>query len=37
MWNALQDQKKILDDQQLILLLEKSVHPSVADMIKNWN
>ena len=37
LWTALQNQKEKLDDQQLLMLLEKSVHHSLSDMIRNWD
>jgi hypothetical protein len=36
LWNTFKQQKEIVTDEQLISLMETSVHKSVADMIRNW-
>jgi hypothetical protein len=37
LWNTFKQQKEIVTDEQLISLMETSVHKSVADMIRNWD
>lgn len=37
LWNALQKQKEKLNDQDLAVFLEKNVHVSLADLMRNWD
>ncbi len=37
LWDALRGQKEDITDEQLPDFLERSAHPSVADMIRNWD
>ncbi|HQW92376.1 MAG TPA: hypothetical protein PKY28_04715 [Ferruginibacter sp.] len=36
LWNAFNEKKERMTDEQLVIFLEKSADKSVADLVKNW-